>query len=170
MCDTLLELPKCSCSSQMEVYVNDTYVNVGGSGCVQDVTCLDLPALLQCKHVCICEYVSHYVSVNCGSRGVHTCLTLSSMYAESWPSCFTVTALFLHTVYSFTPLFSTNQLLPLPSIIVFLCLIFLDFLFPSDFPLCYTDSPCGCICGMFRCVCTWPLLCSFDQPVMFACV
>lgn len=67
----------------MEVYVNNTYVNAGGSGHVRDVTCLDVPARLQCKHVCVCERVSHSVSVSCGSRGLHTCLTLSSMYAES---------------------------------------------------------------------------------------
>lgn len=144
----LLELSKQSCSSHMEVYVHDTYASVGGSGCVQDVTCLDLATSLQCKHVCICACVSHSVH-NCVSQRMHTCLTLSTVYAESWPSCFTVTALFLHIVYSFTPLFSANQPLPLRFITVFLCLTLLDFLFLSIFPLCYTDSPFGCVFSLF---------------------
>lgn len=76
-------------------------------------------------------------------------LTLSSVHAESWHSCFTVTTLFLHTIYSFTSWLSSNQLLPLPSITVFLTfLIFSLFLIP----LCCTDPTRECVQRVLVCL------------------
>ena len=77
----------CVWGSQMEVFVDDTYVNVGVWGCVQDVSCFDLAASLHLERVWVCVYVcvfvGHSMAVTCVSQAMHTCLTLSSECAES---------------------------------------------------------------------------------------
>lgn len=75
------------CGSQMEVYVDDTYVIVGVCGCVQDVSCFDLAASLHLERVWVrvyvCVFVGYSMAVTCVSQAMHTCLTLSSECAES---------------------------------------------------------------------------------------
>lgn len=113
----LLEQAKQNWSLNMEVYMDDTCVSVGNCGC------LDL-ACWPCYSVNM--RVSHSMCITCVLQGIYTCLIwsmlcvceISSVYDEEWHSCFTVTALFLNTIYRFTPWLFSNQILPLPSITV----------------------------------------------------